>query len=203
MTHYQSMLRVVFFVLPLVFVSAVPRSDAQDAEVAAGISPQVVADYLHAVIQADRTLYATHVVSRMQDTGTVLASEGWKKRGTLPLPAQMLLLSGLEVKEQGFGLQFRLASLWPIYERNGPSTEFETKGLEAVVKDPSQPYTGIITRGEKKYFKAIYADKAVSKTCANCHNTHILSAKRDHKLGDVMGGIIISFPLGSKQHDVP
>jgi len=197
MTHYQSILRVVFLVLPLVVLSAVPRSDAQEAESTVGIPPRIVADYLHAVIQADRTLYATHVVSRMQDTGTVLASEGWKKRGTLPLPAQMLLMSGLEMKDQGVGLQFRLASLWPIYERNGPTTDFETKGLEAVVKDPSQPYTGVITRGERKYFKAIYADKAVSKACANCHNAHILSAKRDHKLGDVMGGIILSFPLGS------
>ncbi|GJL64322.1 MAG: hypothetical protein NPIRA04_29760 [Nitrospirales bacterium] len=199
MTHYQSIRRVMIFVLLFVLVSAVPWSAAQAPEVSAGVPPRVVADYLHAVIQADRTLYATHVVARMQDTGTVLASEGWKKRGTLPLPAQMLLLSGLEVKEQGFGLQFRLASLWPIYEKNGPTTDFETKGLEAVVKDPSQPYTGVIKRGEKEYFKAIYADKAVSKACANCHNAHILSAKRDHKFGDVMGGIIISFPLGSEK----
>ena len=41
----------------------------------------------------------------------------------------------------------------------------------------------------------IYADKAVSKACVNCHNNHILSSNREHKLGDVMGGIIISFPL--------
>ena len=32
--------------------------------------PEVVADYIHAVIEADRTLYATHVVDRMQETGT-------------------------------------------------------------------------------------------------------------------------------------
>ncbi|WP_447971485.1 Tll0287-like domain-containing protein [Nitrospira sp. M1] len=203
MTHYQFIRRMIVFLLPLVFVSAVPQSHAQDSGVSAGVPPRLVADYLHAVIQADRTLYATHVVSRMQDTGTVMASEGWKKRNTLPLPAQMLLLSGIEVKEQGFGLQFRLASLWPIYEKNGPTTKFETTGLEAVVKDPSQPYTGVITRGEKKYFKAIYADKAVSKACANCHNAHILSPKRDHKFGEVMGGIIISFPLESEKLDVP
>ncbi|GJL65765.1 MAG: hypothetical protein NPIRA05_07360 [Nitrospirales bacterium] len=203
MTHDLSIFRLLVLAVPLVFVSALPQAAAQPSEMSAGVSPRIVADYLHAVIQADRTLYATHVVSRMQDTGTVLASEGWKKRGTLPLPAQMLLLSGLEVKEQGFGLQFRLASLWPIYERNGPTTDFETKGLEAVVKDPNQPYTGVIKRGEKEYFKAIYADKAVSKACANCHNAHILSAKRDHKLGDVMGGIIISFPLGEDTTRTP
>ncbi len=195
MNNYQSMTRLILIVPLFVMIHSVQQSNAHDTGSTTGIPPNVVADYLHAIIQADRTLYATHVVSRMQDTGTVIASEGWKKRNALPLPAQMLLLSGLEVEERGFGLQFRLASLWPIYERNGPTTEFETKGLEAVAKDPSQPFTGVIKRGDKEYFKAIYADKAVSKSCVNCHNTHILSAKRDHKLGTVMGGIIISFPL--------
>lgn len=160
-----------------------------------GLKPEVVADYIHAVIEADRTLYTTHVVDRMQETGTVIASEGWKKRNALPLPAQMLLLAGLKVGESGLGLQYRLASLFPIYERNGPTTDFEREGLEAVEKDPSKPHTGVISRGDKRYFKAIYADKAVSKACVNCHNTHILSGKRDRKVGDVMGGIIISFPL--------
>ena len=203
MNNYQAMTRLVLVVVFLVMGNLVERSDAQDTGVTDGIPPQRVADYLHAVIQADRTLYTTHVVSRMQETGTVLASEGWKKRNALPLPAQMLLLSGLSVEERGLGLQFRLASLWPIYERNGPTTEFEAKGLQAVAKNPGQPYSGVITRGEKKYFKAIYADKAVSAACVNCHNTHILSAKRDHKLDAVMGGIIISFPLSFEEKKVP
>jgi hypothetical protein len=168
---------------------------AEDEGTSQGIRPELVADYIHAVIEADRTLYTTHVVDRMQETGTVIATEGWKKRNALPLPAQMLLLSGLKVGEAGLGLQYRLASLFPIYERNGPTTDFEREGLAAVEQDPGKPFTGVITRGDKQYFKAIYADRAVSNACVNCHNTHILSAKRDRKVGDVMGGIIISFPL--------
>lgn len=160
-----------------------------------GIKPEVVAAYIHAVIEADRTLYATHVVDRMQEIGKVIADEGWEKRKALPLPAQMLLLSGVKVGESGLGLQYRLASLRPIYERNGPTTDFEEKGLMAVEKNSTKPYTGVITRGDKRYFKAIYADKAVSKACVNCHNTHVLSGKRDRQVGEVMGGIIISFPI--------
>ena len=169
--------------------------EGSGADPIGGITPKVVADYIHAVIEADRTLYATHVVNRMQETGTVVASEGWKKQKALPLPAQMLLLAGLKVGESGLGLQYRLASLFPIYERNGPTTDFERKGLDAVGKDSNKPYTGIITRGDKQYFKAIYPDIAVSKACVNCHNTHILSGKRNRNVGDVMGGIIISFPM--------
>ena len=161
----------------------------------AGVPPEVVADYIHSIIEADRTLYATHVVDRMHKAGIVIAAEGWKKRNALPLPAQMLLLSGLHVEEKGSGLKFRLASLWPIYEKNGPTTDFERTGLQVVAEDPSEVYSGIIKRGDQRYFKAIYADRAVSEGCVNCHNGHILSSKRDRKLGDVMGGIIISFPL--------
>ena len=151
--------------------------------------------FIHAVIQADRTLYTTHIVERLAQAKVVTAQEYWKQQKALPLPAQMLLLSGLLVKQQGTGLQFRLASLRPIYEKNGPTTDFEKTGLEAVVKDPKQPYTGIIQRGDEKFFKAVYADTAVSMACVNCHNGHILSSKKDFQIGDVMGGIVISFPL--------
>ncbi len=177
----------------VVFAGATHGAEESSGEV--GFTPEVVADYIHAVIEADRTLYTTHVVQRMQEGGIVIAAEAWKRRNALPLPAQMLLLAGLHVERRGTGLKYRLASLWPIYEKNGPTTDFERTGLEVVAEDPSEPYTGIIKRGDKRYFKAVYADLAVSKACVICHNGHILSSKRDRKLGDVMGGIIISFPL--------
>lgn len=159
------------------------------------VPPHEVANFIHAVIEADRNLYTTHVVDRMQEHGVVIASELWKTRGQLPLPAQMLLLAGLEVEAKGLGLKYRLASLWPIEEENGPADDFEKAGLEVVAADPSESYTGTIKRGNLKYFKAIYADKGVSMACVNCHNAHTLSPKRDYKLGDVIGGIIISFPV--------
>ncbi len=160
-----------------------------------GTPPEMVADYLHAVIQAERTLYSTHVVERLQDLKVTEAAEEWKARGTLPLPAQMLQMTGQEVQGYGLGLRIRLASLWPIYEKNRPADQFERAGLEAVANDPKKPYTGMIIQGDKNYFKAIYADRAVTKACVQCHNNHATSPKRDYKLYDVIGGIIISFPV--------
>lgn len=160
-------------------------------------SPEMVAGYIHAVIAADRALYTTHVVERMQEHRIVIAAEAWKQRKALPLPAQMLLMGGRVVEMGGSGLRYRLASLWPIYEENGPSTPFEEAGLKAVTENPDEVYSGIIKRGDQQFFKAIYADRAVSKACVECHNGHLLSSKRDFKFGDVMGGIIISFPLPS------
>ncbi len=160
-----------------------------------GIHYQTVAHFIHDIIEADRTLYTTHVVDRMQETGTAIASEGWRERNALPLPAQMLLLSGERVKLKGRGLYYRLASLWPIYKKNGPANDFERNGLQAVQDNPDKPYTGLITQENERRFVAIYADLAVPKSCVNCHNRHLLSPKRDHKFGNVMGAIIISFPV--------
>ncbi|MDF0653013.1 MAG: DUF3365 domain-containing protein [Nitrospira sp.] len=160
-----------------------------------GIPPELVAEYIHAVIQVDRSIYSTHVVEQLQDRKVAVAAEDWKEKGALPLPAQFLQMAGQEVQGLGLGLHVRLSSLGPIYTKNGPVDQFERAGLEAVVKNPRKPYTGIITEGERRYFKAIFADRAVSMACVICHNSHPLSAKRDYKLYDVMGGIIISFPV--------
>jgi len=167
---------------------------AQAAEIE-GIPPELVAEYIHAVIQADRSIYSTHVVERLQDRKVAVAAEDWKEQGALPLPAQMLQMAGQEVQGLGLGLRIRLSSLGPIYAKNGPTDQFERTGLEAVIKNPRKPYTGIVTEGDTRYFKAIFSDRAVSMACVMCHNSHSLSARRDYKLYDVMGGIIISFPV--------
>jgi hypothetical protein len=154
-----------------------------------------VAQYVHAILKADRTIYTTHVVNRMQEKGVVSAAEHWEQENALPLPAQFLQHSGKLVAESGAGIRYRLISLWPIYQRNSPATDLERRGLESLTRNPSQPFTGIVSSGKKRYFQAIYPDLAVSAACVKCHNTHPLSPKRDFKLNDVMGGIAITIPL--------
>ncbi len=159
------------------------------------ISPERVADYLHAVLEADRTIYTTHIVNRMQEKGIVAATEHWEQDNTLPLPAQFLQHSGRLVAESGRGIRYRLIGFSPIYQRNAPATEFERKALEVLRREPDRPITGVVSSGKKQYFQAIYADRAVSSVCVTCHNSHPLSPKQDFKLNDVMGGIAITIPL--------
>jgi hypothetical protein len=167
--------------------SDIPRDNVVGAE--------QVAEFIHAIIEADRTLYTTHIVQRMQENDVVKADEAWKRETALPLPAQMLALSGLRVKSGGSGLEYRLISLWPIYEKNRSTTWFEQSGLEVVTANPSKPFTGVDQKDGRRYFTAIYADTAVSPSCVSCHNSHPLSPKKNYKLNDVMGGVVISFPL--------
>jgi hypothetical protein len=134
------------------------------------------------------------MVERMQGHRKVIDSQHWKGRGQLPLPAQLLLLAGLEVEEVGTGSKYRLACPGPHEQENGSATDFERTGLQVVAHDPSEVYAETIKIGELHHFKAIYADGAVSKACVECHNGHLLSPRQDHKLNrDVMGGVIVSF----------
>jgi hypothetical protein len=160
-----------------------------------GISPEIVADYIHSVVQADRTFYTSEIVERMQTQGVVSASEDWKDNGELPLPAQFVLETGRLVAQQPNGIRFRLISSWPINKKNSPTTEFERTALTKILANPDRPYTGVTTQGKTRVFQALYADKALSQRCADCHNVHAQSPKRDFKSGDVMGGVLLTIPI--------
>lgn len=165
------------------------------AQAGDGIPPAVVADYLHAVIEADRTVYTVHVVERQQRHGKMTATEDWRAANTLPLPAQFLSESANLAALTGSKVQYRLIALHPINKQNAPRTEFEQKGLVEVEKNPERAYSGTIEVGEERYYQAVYADRAVSEACIACHNTHPQSPKKDFKLHDTMGALVITIPL--------
>ena len=161
-----------------------------------GISPKIMADALHAVMQSDRTVYADEVVYRLQDEEEVIkASEHWKDEKALPLPAQMFRMGAERVAKKTNAFSYALLSKWPLNKKNAPRNEVETAGLDSVAKDPSKPFYGRETLGGVEYFTAVYADVAVSPACVTCHNDHKDSPRTDFKEGDVMGGVVIRIPL--------
>jgi hypothetical protein len=170
-------------------------SSAMAEETSVSLPVEKVADYLYAVIEADREVYTKHVVERMQSKGVVVASENWEEKNTLPLPAQFLMESGRVLGRKGIGVQYRLISLWPINKRNVARTEFEKEGLGTILTHQTKPYTGFVKEGGTRYFQAVYPDLAVAQACIGCHNSHPDSPKRDFKINDVMGAIVISIPV--------
>ncbi len=175
---------------PLVFSAASKETDPPKC-----LSPEIVAEYIQSVIQADRTFYQIEVVDRMHERGMVFASEFWRQDGGLPLPAQFLQESGRRASEHRKGIRFQLISSWAINKKNRPTTEFERTGLARLLVNPDRPYTGVTTEGGARVFQALYADIALSQLCADCHNVHPHSSKSDFKAGDVMGGILITIPF--------
>jgi hypothetical protein len=178
-------------VLAIRSVTAVEK----DSGTPMGIPPRTVADYLHAVIMAHRSFYTIHIVNRLLQEGIVDTSENWRATNTLPLPVQFLKETSEMGELTNTKVRYHLISQWPINKDNAPTTEFERRGLEEVQRHPNRPYSGIIGRGREQFFGAVYADLAVTRVCIECHNSHPNSPKSDFKIDDVMGGLVIIFPL--------
>lgn len=178
---------VTFWTLQLVY------DESKKADM---VSPEKVAEFIHAIIEANRLNYTENVVDKLHAQG-VEAIEQWKDEKGVPLPAQFLMESGRLVARKDLKFSFRLASMTPIYVWNSANSDFERRGIEAVTKEPEKPFAGFVRLNGGRYFQAIYADRAVTQGCVTCHNNHPNSPRRDFKLNDVMGGIIITIPMGS------
>ncbi|MGH8507604.1 MAG: Tll0287-like domain-containing protein [Gammaproteobacteria bacterium] len=164
-------------------------------EETASITLKQMADALHTVMEADRTVYAKEIVNRLQyEENVIKASEHWKDDKALPLPAQFLRLGAELVAEKTESFSYALLSLWPVNKQNAPVTKSEKTGLQHVVDHPDENYYGSEEFGGTRYFTAVYPDKAVAEACVECHNHHKDSPRRDFKLNDVMGGIVIRIP---------
>lgn len=186
---------VIGLLLGILLTLATMMIVEQVGESAARVAPEKAAEYIHAVIEANRTNYTENVVNKMHDQKVVEAVEHWREEKGLPLPAQFLMESGRLTAQKNLQMTFRLASLTPLYVWNAPTTDFERKGLQAVTANPERPVTGFLKTTKGRWFQAIYPDRAISPSCVNCHNNHPNSPRRDFKLNDVMGAIIITIPV--------
>jgi hypothetical protein len=179
---------------------AAPAAAGDSPPASAGITPKEFSDAVHAVMMADRTVYAKHVVTRLkQQEAPVSPSEYWEdEEHKIPLPAQMFRMGSEIVNETpDAGFTYSLKSKWPLNSQNKASTDVEIEGLDYVAEHKGENFYGEETLGDKKYFVAIYADAAVAQACWECHNNHA-NRGDDYPLfkeGDVMGGVIVRVPL--------
>lgn len=182
---------------PMVILSSmVTGGYAADAP---GLSPETVANYIYAVVEAHRAVYTADVVERLEEQGGAKADGEWRtQKKTIPLPVQVVKETSHMFSTKSTGLRYRLISLWPINPQNSPIDELDKNSLEAVNARPERPVTRTIKIYDQTYFHAVYADLAVNQACVACHNNHPKSPKKDFQVGDVMGGLVIEFPLNNK-----
>ena len=176
-------IKVMVLVLGLTATSAGASSD--------GIPSRQVADMLYALALANRTVYTRDVVQRLGPSkeSVVIATEHYIDEKGLPLPAQMFGLTAEEIDNDDYWLSLR--SLTPINFANGPLTPLEEQGLQHVLENPDEAFYAEDNSAGQPSVVAIYADVASVEACVACHNGHPASPRRDFKLGDVMGGVIV------------
>lgn len=163
-----------------------------------GMAYKDVADMLHLVMASDRTIYTKKVVARLAAKEKVIkASEHFDDEKALPLPAQMFRFGAELVADKTEKFSYSLLSEWPVNKQNAPRTDVEKEGLKFIAANKGKNFYGEETLGGKKYFTAVYADVAVAGPCVSCHNAHKDSPRKDFKLGDVMGGVVIRLPMAN------
>lgn len=153
---------------------------------------QDAADLLHAYASTSRANYTSSVVARAKKSSCSKALEEWSHENGLPLPAQFTRATAEAARKVG-KFSYALQSEWPVNKENAPKTDFEKAAAKAVMN--RKPYYGEETLGGKKYFSAAYADIATNAACTTCHNEHADSPKRDFKLQDVMGDLVLRIPI--------
>jgi hypothetical protein len=153
---------------------------------AAEMTAEATAKYILATAKAFRTVYVKNVIEQAKKAG-VKPSENWTKDDhAIMLPAQFVKAAGAELKDFELGL----IGLTPIYKSNLPKTPAETEALKKLMANPQEQ---ILTFTDGNQFKGLAADYAIVQSCADCHNTHPDSPKRDFKQGDLMGAIVVRF----------
>ncbi|MFK8186673.1 MAG: DUF3365 domain-containing protein [Phormidesmis sp.] len=172
------------------------------------IAPDLVADYIHTVLEADRTAYTKHVISRVKvlegkekEAGVldVESTEGWQQTDGIPLPAQMFRLGSEIANEKGI-FTYGLISPWNLNDNHAPKGDFETSSVQEMI-DTGESVKGYQEIAGQAYFSAMYPDKAVAEACVTCHNTHPVHLERYpdkvFELDEVMGGVVINIPVES------
>ena len=177
-----------------------------EAATGGGVAPELVADYIHTVLAADRTAYTKHVVNRVKtlegkvkDAGVldVESTETWQQADGIPLPAQMFRLGSEIANESGY-FTYNLISPWYINDSHAPKGEFEEVAMQEMI-DTGEPVKNYQEIGGQSFFSAMYPDKAVAEACVTCHNTHPIHLERypdkQFVMDEVMGGVVINIPL--------
>jgi len=190
------MLSILFGICAATFgVATAVGQDTVDKD--KGLDPRAVADLFHAIVSANRAVYSQVVVNRLMLQDKVIkTSEHFLEEKALPLPAQLFRLGAELAAETDRRVFYSLHSYWPLNKKNAPRTETEKNGLAFVTVKDTNFYDHEVIDGIT-YFIAVYPDRATDQSCVTCHNNHKDSPRRNFKLGEVMGGVVIRIPLGN------
>ncbi|MDX8397873.1 MAG: methyl-accepting chemotaxis protein [Mariprofundaceae bacterium] len=146
-------------------------------------------------ITADRGYYTKNIIGKLKrDWPDFKASTMHKKiKGAIPFPATFVqeVSAGLDPK---VGYSYVLLSQYNLNKDKGLSTDFDKRAWDALSKNPKEPYFDVVKNGEG--IKLRFATADVTKSgCIACHNSHPASAKKNFKVGDLMGILVVTAPI--------
>ncbi len=144
-------------------------------------------------IKADRAYYTKNIIGKLKRewSGFKAGTNYHSAKGSIPLPATFVReVSGTLDEKDGY--KYDLVSKWNINKEKGLHNEFERQAWEAMSNNPNKPYGKFVQTGSGVQYRYASSDVASVAPCVSCHNNHPDSAKKDFKIGDLMGILVVS-----------
>ncbi len=151
-----------------------------------------------------QNFYSKEVIARIQDLdGLAITHDFRSLEHAIPLPATLSIELSKEFRPRGQQSSFRFISEYPFPERSERElTAFDRSALSALADDAASEFFALQQIGEKSTFE--YAMPiTMSDTCVACHNSRADSPKKDWKVGDVRGALVISQAIGAAGSAIP
>lgn len=146
-------------------------------------------------IKEDRAKYTKSLMKVKQELGGFNPQRDWANvKGAMPLPATFVQEVSDTINKGG-NYRYDLISKWNINKAKGLRTTFEREAFENLMQDSSKPYYKFQEYGGKFVLRHATADTASAQGCVSCHNSLADSPKRDFKIGDLMGILVVTVPV--------
>jgi len=143
-----------------------------------------------------RAFYTSDVVARVPKDSVKVTHDYELYKHAIPLPATLTIKLAREIGLHTSGFSASLFSKYPFPWRGGTDRldEFQLAALEALTKNPEQPYYEFIKTRDGGQLRYAVAD-LMQPDCVECHNSHPDTPRRDWKVGDVRGVLSVTIPM--------
>jgi hypothetical protein len=150
-------------------------------------------------IVEDRKQYTRNIIVKLKKDGIVDVHPNRDYAnidGGIPLPATFVQEVSNKINEKGV-YSYDLLSKWNINKEKGLNTDFEKEAFDYLYNKEGEVFSRFMVHNGVYTLRYATADIASAEACVSCHNNHAESPRKDFKLGDVMGVLVVNIPIGT------
>ncbi len=150
-------------------------------------------------IVEDRKQYTKNIIVKLKKDGIVDVHPNRNYSeidGGIPLPATFVQEVSSNINQKGI-YSYDLLSKWNINKDKGLTTDFEKEAFDYLYNKEGTAFSRFLNHNGIYTLRYATADTAGAEACVHCHNNHEESPKKDFKMGDVMGILVVNIPIAA------
>jgi methyl-accepting chemotaxis protein len=150
-------------------------------------------------IVEDRKQYTKNIIVKLKKDGitNVHPNRNYTNLdGGIPLPATFVQEVSDTINKKGV-YSYDLLSKWNINKGKNLRTDFEKNAFDFLYQKEGEVFSRFMEHNGIFTLRYATPDVASAEACVKCHNAHEESPKKDFKLGEVMGILVVNIPIGT------